>query len=322
MFQRTYQKVAIQILLLIIVIYGLIKLFHYNDEGKLYILNGQFYYSDKHQPNLPSGVLKYSNETQQGLKSDTDLSDKQPNSISEKVQDNDEKQPNLLHREVNYNDKQQLILPPEFDWHLVHLSDNQTKFKQYTETLSASQIKDLDRQMGISNLTSAKAQKQFLQCTGLFLLRELKGKQLKSPLRVPPSSQHCKHMSFKASGPIVALSSFPGSGNSWVRQLLESATGIYTGSVYCDPAYVQVGMIGENINTNNVLAVKIHGSPSKVKEVIHNDKAIYIVRNPFGAILSENNRNTARSRLSKNYTGDSHVVEVNFNYGMQLVIAS
>ena len=41
----------------------------------------------------------------------------------------------------------------------------------------------------------------------------------------------------------MALASFEGSGNSWVRQLLESATGIYTGSVYYDPAYVKVGMI-------------------------------------------------------------------------------
>ena len=321
MFHRRYQKVAIRILilLLIIVIYGLIKLFHYSNEGQLYILNGQFYYSDKHQPNLPSGVLKYSNETRQGLKYKFDLNDKQPNSTSEKVQDNDEKQPNLLlHREVKYNDIQQLNLRPKLDWHLVHLSDNQTKFNEYIENLSASQTEDLVRQMGISNLTSAKARKQFLQCTGFFLLGELKSKQLKSPLHIPPSSQHCKHMSFKSSGPIVALASFEGSGNSWVRQLLESATGIYTGSVYYDPAYIKVGMIGENINTKNVLVVKVHGSPSKVKRVMHIVKAIYIIRNPFGVILTEHNRNTAKisKMLDKNYTGNTHLLEVDFNYGM------
>ena len=320
MFQRMYQKVAVQILLLIIVIYGLIKLFHRNHGEQLYMFTGQFYYKDKHQPNLPSEVFKDSNELWQGLKSEYDLSDKQrSNSTSEKVQDNDEKQPNLLHREINHNDKQQLILPPEFDWHLVNLSDNQPKFNQYTETLSAFQTEDLVRQMGISNLTSVKARKQFLQCTGIFLLRELKGKQSKSPLRIPPSSQHCKHMSFKTSGPIVALSSFPGSGNSWVRQLLESTTGIYTGSVYYDPAYVKVGMIGENIRTNNVLVVKMHGLPSHVKRVLHNNKAIYIVRNPFGVILAEHNRNTVRifKKLHKNSTaGNTHLIEVNFNYGM------
>ena len=157
--------------------------------------------------------------------------------------------------------------------------------------------------MGISNLTSAKARQQFLQCTGFFLLSERKGKQPKSSIHIASSSQHCKHMSFKASGPIVALSSFPGSGNSWVRQLLESATGIYTGSVYYDPAYVKVGMLGENIRTNDVLAVKMHGLPTQVKGVIHNNKAIYIVRNPFGVLLCEHNRNTARifNQLHKNY---------------------
>ena len=30
------------------------------------------------------------------------------------------------------------------------------------------------------------------------------------------------------------LASFPGSGNTWVRHMIEQATGIYTGSVYAD----------------------------------------------------------------------------------------
>ena len=50
-------------------------------------------------------------------------------------------------------------------------------------------------------------------------------------------------MSFQSSGSVIVLASFPGSGNSWVRQLLESATGIYTGALYCDGAYVRAGMI-------------------------------------------------------------------------------
>ena len=66
-------------------------------------------------------------------------------------------------------------------------------------------------------------------------------------------------MSFKSLGPIlVGLVSYLGSGNSWVRQLLESATGIYTGTVYRDPAYVEAGMIGEGVHMNNVLAIKLH----------------------------------------------------------------
>ena len=33
---------------------------------------------------------------------------------------------------------------------------------------------------------------------------------------------------------LVMLASFPGSGNTWVRLLLEDASGYYTGSVYSD----------------------------------------------------------------------------------------
>ncbi len=36
------------------------------------------------------------------------------------------------------------------------------------------------------------------------------------------------------SSSLVALSSFPGAGNTWVRHLIELATGYYTGSYYFD----------------------------------------------------------------------------------------
>ena len=32
----------------------------------------------------------------------------------------------------------------------------------------------------------------------------------------------------------IALASFPGTGNTWLRYLIESITGIFTGSVYND----------------------------------------------------------------------------------------
>ena len=32
--------------------------------------------------------------------------------------------------------------------------------------------------------------------------------------------------------PLIALASFPRSGNTWTRQLIERATGLYTGSYY------------------------------------------------------------------------------------------
>ena len=209
--------------------------------------------------------------------------------------------------------------------HLVDLSYSQTKFHKYVRSLSSSQIEDVIRQMRVSNLTLRKSQENFLRCTGIKLLRKLRGKKLKckhlsSSLNIPQSCQHCKNMSFQSSGPVVVLASVPGSGNSWVRQLLESATGIYTGAMYCDSSYVNAGMIGEGVDTNNVIAIKAHYAPSFVKKLLNNDKAIYIVRSPFGAILSENNRNVART--SKKYTtlGDSHIVEVDYKYGMYNII--
>ena len=47
----------------------------------------------------------------------------------------------------------------------------------------------------------------------------------------------CTHFSTKFSEkrlPVVALVSFPSSGNSWLRFLVEGATGIFSGSVYKD----------------------------------------------------------------------------------------
>ena len=191
--------------------------------------------------------------------------------------------------------------------HLVDISNYANKLRNYVPTLSPSQTEQVVKWLGFTNLTSKMAQEKFLGCAAIGMFRQLKGKQLKSSsIHIPQSHQHCKKMSFKSTGPIVALSGFPGSGNSWVRQLLESATGVYTGAAYCDTTYTAAGMLGEYVNTENVLAIKAHYRPHMDKSCLHNDKAVYIVRSPFGVILSENNRNL---------TG-SHTREVNYNYGM------
>lgn len=76
---------------------------------------------------------------------------------------------------------------------------------------------------------------------------------------------------------LVMLASFPGSGNTWVRLLLEDASGYYTGSVYVDKSLGQSskviyqtenkyktgksGFIGEyeDKQARNTIAVKCHG---------------------------------------------------------------
>ncbi len=55
----------------------------------------------------------------------------------------------------------------------------------------------------------------------------------------------------------VALASPPSSGNTWVRGLLEQATGICTGAIYCDRRLVKGGFYGEYICSGPVLAVKL-----------------------------------------------------------------
>ena len=91
----------------------------------------------------------------------------------------------------------------------------------------------------------------------------------------PPVTPTCRFQN-GTSKPKYLLRSFPGSGNTWVRQVLEKVTGIctgvghtmyvanmcsytaYTGSVYCDYEIWRSGMIGEGLDTRSVLVVKAH----------------------------------------------------------------
>ena len=59
-------------------------------------------------------------------------------------------------------------------------------------------------------------------------------------------------------GPRVGIVSFPGSGNTWVRYLLQQMTGILTGSVYEDGDLKRNGFKGETHRDGKVLVVKTH----------------------------------------------------------------
>ena len=82
---------------------------------------------------------------------------------------------------------------------------------------------------------------------------------------------------------IFYLASFPGSGNTWSRLLLEETTGVYTGAIYCDTQLLRSGHFGEGINSSHVIAIKSHTrfNTEDLRGII------YIVRNPFHAILSK-----------------------------------
>jgi len=161
------------------------------------------------------------------------------------------------------------------------------------EVTQLQAVNVVTKQFRMTQLDSVVPQKQFLVCSAYELWKHNRSSE------IPPHYQKCHKMAFRSSGPVVLLSSYPGSGNSWVRQLIETAAGIYTGSVYCDPSYVSSGMIGEGLRTGNVIVVKTHFSK------IESSKIIYLIRNPFDAMVAEWSRFVTRRNMA-----DRHVSEV------------
>ena len=118
-------------------------------------------------------------------------------------------------------------------------------------------------------------------------------------LRHPGIYGRCRNftnMRFINGSRLVAFVSFPGSGSTWARSALEQATGIYTGSVYCDSTLKSKGFLGEKVISTNVLAVKTHMAnmdlfprmeeflePTKFKNI---SAVILLVRNPLDSLIS------------------------------------
>ena len=74
-----------------------------------------------------------------------------------------------------------------------------------------------------------------------------------------PPTNWCKPQGFRNKpGPVVAIVSFPGSGNTWVRYLLQQLTGTLTGSIYDDADLKFNGFQGESHKGGDVIAVKTH----------------------------------------------------------------
>ena len=110
--------------------------------------------------------------------------------------------------------------------------------------------------------------------------------------------------------PLTALASFPGSGNTWLRYLLEQSTGVFTGSLECDMVLKAAGHLGEGISSNNVLAVKTHFASVELnptEEIVSRrlfKAAIVLIRNPYQSIWSEYQRKTLWSHTKELDTHD------------------
>ena len=123
----------------------------------------------------------------------------------------------------------------------------------------------------------------------------------------PISNNDCKFLPMAGRVP-VALLSARGSGNTWTRGLLERASGICTGFIFCDAVLRAHGYVGESVKSGKVLVVKTHSpNPKWVggnnSNTIRADalygSAIFILRNPFRSVIAEWNRRSAQEILGK-----------------------
>lgn len=119
----------------------------------------------------------------------------------------------------------------------------------------------------------------------------------------------CRFMKWGKKRSPVALNSQEGSGNTWLRGLLEKATGICTGFYACDPEMRARGFLGEGIMSAHVLVVKTHvhvpkwigekSSPLFSYESVYGS-GVYLIRNPARGVIAEWNRlMTLKSRGPK-----------------------
>ncbi|XP_076810344.1 sialate:O-sulfotransferase 1-like [Clavelina lepadiformis] len=88
----------------------------------------------------------------------------------------------------------------------------------------------------------------------------------------------------------TVLTSFPGSGNTWTRHLLERATGIYTGSVYGDKSLYKSGFLAELPEISKVRSVVVKDHMLDKNTMTSYQSAILIIRNPYDAMIADFNR--------------------------------
>ncbi|XP_046352586.2 WSCD family member GA21586-like [Haliotis rufescens] len=99
---------------------------------------------------------------------------------------------------------------------------------------------------------------------------------------------------------LTVLASYPGSGNTWLRYLIERMTGYATGSNWSDKQLLEKGFIGEFVRNKTTIVVKTHNdySPTAKASVESTNRVILLLRNPYDTLLAEFNRY---------YTGGDHV---------------
>ncbi|KAK3893987.1 hypothetical protein Pcinc_002226 [Petrolisthes cinctipes] len=100
--------------------------------------------------------------------------------------------------------------------------------------------------------------------------------------------------------PQVQLMSFPCSGNSWTRYLLEASTGIFTGSIFNKKLIYKTGMLGELAKPDDgrTLVQKTHGRFFK-STTLATVPAVLLIRNPAKAFISLFKLSTTSSQVTQ-----------------------
>ncbi|XP_069973835.1 sialate:O-sulfotransferase 1-like isoform X2 [Penaeus vannamei] len=119
------------------------------------------------------------------------------------------------------------------------------------------------------------------------------------PLWKDDNSSSCREYKtrFAKGLPMTYLVSFPGSGNTWIRYLLEAASGVFTGSVYTDVEIKNAGYLGEGdrASSGRTLVQKTHGAAltkvandlvSRYKFIKAEVPLVLIIRDPARALIS------------------------------------
>lgn len=170
---------------------------------------------------------------------------------------------------------------------------------------------------------------------GLFNAKHHRHCWRKSQLEREPPHSTCWFLEGRERSP-VGLASYHGSGSTWVRGLLQRATGVCTGAIYCDEDLRRRGFPGENIRSGVVLVVKTHqtdpwwtgvdygklldASFKKLEYVPVYSSAILLIRSPYDAMVSEWHRlmsiNSTDSRVKtvgEKYFGEPTIIK---NYSL------
>lgn len=126
------------------------------------------------------------------------------------------------------------------------------------------------------------------------------------------SKRRLKKVSNLTTAPVPPiLYSFPGSGNTWVRLLIDYSTGVFSGSMYHDRALFDT-LPGERHCNRKVSVIKAHPH-LQTFAILNNSKlytkkctighiqsfsrAILLIRDPFDSIFSEFQRRWSGSHI-------------------------